>query len=114
MTGGVLHEVPLPEEPPGRGTGLPRAAKIYLALLGVAALAAAGKFYLGAPNVKHGWAEFVALAAAATLAHTFPVKSPPNAQYHTSVLFLVAAALLLPPELLVLVPLVQTRWPRGE
>jgi diguanylate cyclase (GGDEF)-like protein/putative nucleotidyltransferase with HDIG domain len=106
--GGGLHEVPLPEEPSVRGTGLPRAAKIYLALLGVAALAAAGKFYLGAPDVKHGWAEFVALAAAATLAHTFPVKSPPNAQYHTSVLFLVAAALLLPPELLVLVPLVQT------
>src|SRR5581483_5568129 len=34
--------------------------------------------------------------------------SPRNAQYHTSVVFLVAAALLLPPELLVLIPLVQT------
>jgi diguanylate cyclase (GGDEF)-like protein/putative nucleotidyltransferase with HDIG domain len=106
--GAGLHEAPIPEEPSVRGTGLPRAAKVYLVLLGVGALAAAGKFYLGAPNVKHGWAEFVALAAAATLAHTFPVKSPPNAMYHTSVLFLVAAALLLPPELLVLVPLVQT------
>jgi diguanylate cyclase (GGDEF)-like protein/putative nucleotidyltransferase with HDIG domain len=108
IIGGDVQDIPLPEEPPVRGTGLPRPAKIYLALLGVAALAAAGKFYLGAPDVRHGWAEFVALAAAATLAHTFPVKSPRNAQYHTSVLFLVAAALLLPPELLVLVPLVQT------
>ena len=28
--------------------------------------------------------------------------------YHTSIVFIVAAALLLPPELLVLIPLVQT------
>ena len=38
----------------------------------------------------------------------FPVKSPRNQMYHTSVVFLVAAALLLPPELIVLIPLVQT------
>src|SRR5215470_1501986 len=95
---GGLHEAPLPEEPPVRGTGLPRAAKIYLAVLGVFTIAIAGKFYLGAPDVHRGSPEFIALAAAATLAHTFPVKSPPNAMYHTSVLFLLAAALLLPPE----------------
>jgi diguanylate cyclase (GGDEF)-like protein/putative nucleotidyltransferase with HDIG domain len=106
--GAGVHELPPPDDPPVRGTGLPRAAKIYLAVLGVITVAAAGKFYLGAPDIHRGWAEFVALAAAATLAHTFPVKSARNAQYHTSVLFLVAAALLLPPELLVLVPLVQT------
>ena len=63
---------------------------------------------MNAPNIHHGWATFAVLAAAATVAHTFPVKSPPNAMYHTSVVFLVAAALLLPPELLVLIPLVQT------
>src|SRR5665647_650380 len=51
---------------------------------------------------------FVVLAAAATVAQVFPVKSPRNLMYHTSVVFLVAAALLLPPELLVLIPLVQT------
>ena len=71
-------------------------------------VAAAGKFYLGAPNIRHGWATFVVLAAAATVAQIFPVKSPRNAMYHTSVVFLVAAALLLPPELIVLIPLVQT------
>jgi len=71
-------------------------------------IAAAGKFYVNAPNIHHGWVTFAVLAAAATVAHTFPVKSPPNAMYHTSVVFLVAAALLLPPELLVLIPLVQT------
>src|SRR5665647_678730 len=51
---------------------------------------------------------FVVLAAAATVAQVFPVKSPRNLMYHTSVVFLVAAALLLPPELIVLIPLVQT------
>jgi diguanylate cyclase (GGDEF)-like protein/putative nucleotidyltransferase with HDIG domain len=102
------------EMPPGpaghavRDSGLPRAARIYLTILAFATIAAAGKFYLGAPNVKHGWFTFVVLAVAATVAHTFPVKSPRNQMYHTSVVFLVAAALLLPPELIVLIPLVQT------
>ena len=101
----------MPPEPAGhavRGSGLPRTARIYLTVLALATVAAAGKFYVGAPNVKHGWFTFVVLAVAATLAHTFPVKSPRNQMYHTSVVFLVAAALLLPPELIVLIPLVQT------
>src|SRR5581483_8948049 len=105
---GGFHDAPAPGEPPVRPGGLPRAAKIYLAVLGAITIAAAGKFYVHAPDIHRDWAKFVALAAAATLAHTFPVKSPRNAQYHTSVVFLVAAALLLPPELLVLIPLVQT------
>jgi diguanylate cyclase (GGDEF)-like protein/putative nucleotidyltransferase with HDIG domain len=88
--------------------GVPRIAQIYLAVLGVATLVAAGQFYVDVPNVTSHWATFVVLAIAATLAHTFPVKSPRNMMYHTSVVFLVAAALLLPPELLVLIPLVQT------
>src|SRR4051794_32062649 len=108
LVGGALQDAPLPGEPTVRNGGLPRAAKIYLVLLGALTLSVASKFYLAAPSIHHGWAEFVALAIAATVAHTFPVKSPRNAQYHTSVVFLVAAALLLPPELLVLIPLVQT------
>jgi len=76
--------------------------------LAIVTLAAAGKFYLNAPSIKHDWMTFVVLAAAATVAQVFPVKSPRNLMYHTSVVFLVAAALLLPPELIVLIPLVQT------
>src|SRR4051812_6187053 len=102
----------LPLEPvhggSSRQSGLPRRAQIYLVIVGIGTIAAAGRFYVGATSITHGWAIFVALAAAATVAHTFPVKSPRNAQYHTSVVFLVAAALLLPPELIVLIPLVQT------
>ena len=108
MPGGMVHEAPrVPGDSVAR-SGLPRGAQIYLAFLALATAAAAGKFYLGVPNVHHGWVTFVVLAAAATIAHTFPVKSPRNMMYHTSVVFLVAAALLLPPELIVLIPLVQT------
>ena len=105
---GELHEAPIPDEPAVRHAGLPRKARIYLGFLALGTIAAAGKFYVNAPNIHHGWATFAVLAAAATVAHTFPVKSPRNAMYHTSVVFLVAAALLLPPELIVLIPLVQT------
>jgi diguanylate cyclase (GGDEF)-like protein/putative nucleotidyltransferase with HDIG domain len=105
---GMLHGAPDTHEDVVRSGGLPRGARIYLAILGLVTLAAGGRFYLGAPDIHHGWATFAVLAAAATIAHTFPVKSPRNAMYHTSVVFLVAAALLLPPELTVLIPLVQT------
>ncbi len=103
-----IGDFPAPPDRPGDSAGLPRNARIYLLALGVATVAAAGNFYLKAPSVKHHWVTFVVLAAAATLAQTFPVKSPRNQMYHTSVVFLVAAALILPPELLVLIPLVQT------
>src|SRR6266404_8412109 len=115
-----IGDFPAPPDRPGDSAGLPRNARIYLLALGVATVAAAGNFYLKAPSVKHHWVTFVVLAAAATIAHTFPVKSPRNQMYHTSVVFLVAAALLLPPELIVLIPLVQavpewlkerTPWP---
>src|SRR5438067_2568391 len=103
----VLHTPSAPGAGPGR-TGLPRGARIYLLFLAIATVAAAGHFYLLAPDVRSGWVTFVVLAAAATVAQIFPVKSPRNMMYHTSVVFLVAAALLLPPELIVLIPLVQT------
>jgi diguanylate cyclase (GGDEF)-like protein/putative nucleotidyltransferase with HDIG domain len=109
VPGVLLHDVQPPHEPVVRSSGgLPRSARIYLGVIALATIAAAGNFYLNAPNIRHGWATFAVLAAAATIAHTFPVKSPRNAMYHTSVVFLMAAALLLPPELIVLIPLVQT------
>jgi diguanylate cyclase (GGDEF)-like protein/putative nucleotidyltransferase with HDIG domain len=87
---------------------LPRVAQLYLVLLGIATVLAAGDFYYQAPSIRHDWATFAVLAIAATGIHLFPVKSPPNQMYHTSTVFLMAAALLLRPELIVLIPLVQT------
>jgi diguanylate cyclase (GGDEF)-like protein/putative nucleotidyltransferase with HDIG domain len=104
VPGELSYEAPVPA--PQRG--LPRAARIYLAILGVVTVAVAGDFYYNAPEIRRGWATFAVLAVAATVIHLFPVKSPKNQMYHTSVVFLIAAALLLPPELIVLIPLVQT------
>ena len=104
----VLHIGPASDEGSVRSGGLPRGAKIYLAVLEVVTVAAAGSFYLGVTTIHREWGTFVILAVAATIAQVFPVKSPRNMMYHTSVVFLVAAALLLPPQLLVLIPLIQT------
>src|SRR5207237_6752547 len=90
LPGGALLEPPHPGTPAVR-SGLPRAARIYLGFLAVATMVAAGNYYVGATSVHHGWPTFVVLALAATVAHTFPVKSPRNAMYHTSIVFLVAA-----------------------
>jgi diguanylate cyclase (GGDEF)-like protein/putative nucleotidyltransferase with HDIG domain len=94
-----------PDAPAG---SLPRSAKLYLALLAFVTVAAAGDFYVKAADIRHDWGTFVVLAVAATVTQLFPVKSPQNQMYHSSMVFLVAAALLLPPELIVLIPLVQT------
>jgi diguanylate cyclase (GGDEF)-like protein/putative nucleotidyltransferase with HDIG domain len=108
MPGEIVIDLPGHHEHRDEPDGLPRGARIYLVLLGIIALAAAGKFYVNVPNIHEHWDRLVFLAAAATVAQVFPVKSPRNIMYHTSVVFLVAAAMLLPPELIVLIPLVQT------
>jgi diguanylate cyclase (GGDEF)-like protein/putative nucleotidyltransferase with HDIG domain len=84
------------------------AARLYLLALGAASIAAAMPFYLRVPHVHNGWISFVVLAVATTVTQMFPVKSPRNVIYQTSIVFLFAASLVLRPELLVLIPLVQT------
>ena len=85
-------------------------------MLGLAAvtLGAAGPFYLRVHDVNRTWISFAILATATTFAQMFPVKSPQNVVYQTSIVFLFAASLVLRPELLVLIPLVQTipEWMR--
>ena len=102
---------PAPHDPSSGAPGtrhLSRSAKAYIALLGGGTLAAVTPLYARAPASRGDWVAFALLATAATLAQLFPVPSPRGMMYHTSVVFLVAAALLLPPELLVLIPAVQT------
>jgi diguanylate cyclase (GGDEF)-like protein/putative nucleotidyltransferase with HDIG domain len=104
----AIHPAEHVDGPDSGAGGLARAARVYLLLLFVGTIAAAGDFYVKAPSVRHDWGTFAILALAATALQLFPVKSPANQMYHTSQTILVAAALLLRPELIVLIPLVQT------
>jgi diguanylate cyclase (GGDEF)-like protein/putative nucleotidyltransferase with HDIG domain len=95
------------QAPEQREPTLSRGAKLYLAAVGVATLAAA------LPPLSHlspeteGWATFLVLATCAAVAQLFVVRTPRDQSYHTTIVFLIPAALLLPPELVVLMGVVQ-------
>src|SRR5688572_18339725 len=63
-----------------------------------------------------GWPTFIILGIAVALAQFFVVRTPGNKSYHTTGVFLIAAVLLLPLELLVLIALVQhvPEWLRSR
>ena len=100
--------------PPGQPAplALTRAGRAHVLVLGAVTVGAAMPFYLRVGGVHNGWISFALLATATTFAQVFPVKSPQNVVYQTSIVFLFAATLVLRPELLVLIPLVMT-LPRG-
>jgi diguanylate cyclase (GGDEF)-like protein/putative nucleotidyltransferase with HDIG domain len=54
-----------------------------------------------------GWATFLILGAIAAVAQLFVVRTPRNQSYHTTIVFLIPAVMLLPPELIVLIGVVQ-------
>jgi len=83
---------------------LPGVAKLYLAAVTVVTAIAAAPYYAHIGSQRHGWATFAALALCAGVAHMFPVRSPRNMMYHTSTIFVIGAALLLPPDLVILIP----------
>jgi diguanylate cyclase (GGDEF)-like protein/putative nucleotidyltransferase with HDIG domain len=77
--------------------------------MGIAASAAALPF---GPRLQHEhslrtWGTFLLLASGAALAQVLLVKTPRNQSYHATNVFLLPAILLLPPELVVLVAIVQ-------
>jgi diguanylate cyclase (GGDEF)-like protein/putative nucleotidyltransferase with HDIG domain len=99
--------VPAPEE--RQALGLPARASLFLALLAAVTAAATARLsgsLLDGFDVGPHWATFLLLAVAVAIAETFVVEAPAGRGYHTSVVFLVAAALLLPPELVAPVALV--------
>ena len=53
------------------------------------------------------WLEFALLAASVAVAQFFVVRTPGNKSYHTTGVFLIAAALLVEPALVALIPLIQ-------
>ncbi len=75
-------------------------------LVFAAALAVTLPFVDRLPDTTN-WFAFAVLAAAAALAQVFRVRTPSDQSYHTTIVFLVPAALILPPQLLPLLVLVQ-------
>jgi diguanylate cyclase (GGDEF)-like protein/putative nucleotidyltransferase with HDIG domain len=86
---------------------LSRQAKIYLFTIAAIAVAAAlvPLSHLG-PG-RPGWPTFLVLASCAAVAQLFVVRTPRDQSYHTTIVFLIPAALLLPPELVALMGVVQ-------
>jgi len=86
---------------------LSRGAKLYLAAVGIATLVAAFVPLSRLSPHTGGWGTFLVLASCAAVAQLFVVRTPRDQSYHTTIVFLIPAALLLPPELVVLVGIVQ-------
>jgi diguanylate cyclase (GGDEF)-like protein/putative nucleotidyltransferase with HDIG domain len=90
---------------------LTRQAKLYLSGIGMVAVAAAAipLSHLSPQSGDRGtWLVFFLLASCAAVAQLFIVYTPNNQSYHTSVVFLIPAAFLLPPELVALLALAYT------
>jgi diguanylate cyclase (GGDEF)-like protein/putative nucleotidyltransferase with HDIG domain len=87
---------------------LPRRASFYFWLVVAAATAATAPFLVDIEAVRpRAWVTFAVLGTAVAVAQIFVVVTPANQSYHTTGVFLVASALLLPPELIALMAVVQ-------
>jgi diguanylate cyclase (GGDEF)-like protein/putative nucleotidyltransferase with HDIG domain len=96
------------DEPRYPGPGkLSLHASIYWAFVGVAACLAAVPWIVRLSSETRGWATFAVLATAASIAQLFFVAKPNGQSYQTTIVFLLAAAIVLPPELVALIGAVQ-------
>jgi diguanylate cyclase (GGDEF)-like protein/putative nucleotidyltransferase with HDIG domain len=93
----------------------PKALAYFLVVAGAAGLATA-PFLADLDSHTGGWLEFAVLAACVAVAQFFVVHPGGNKSYHTTGVFLIAAALLVPPALLAVIPLLQhiPEWLRSR
>src|SRR6266545_4064778 len=96
----------VPEPVSGRNETLSRNARIYFFFVALATAAATLPF-LSRLQDTHQWLGFLVLGSCAAVAQLFNVRTPRDQAYHTAIVFIVAAALILPPELVVLMGIVQ-------
>src|SRR5919202_1270689 len=99
-------------EVPGVGerhtdTRLSPRATVYFFVIAAAAAVAAVPLLTHLRGGTHGWLTFAILGSAAAVAQLFVVRTPRNQSYHTTIVFLIPAVMLLPPELVALLGLVQ-------
>ena len=90
-----------------RRSGLPVGARIYLFLVAAATLGAVLPLIARVDAHTHRWTAFLVLSGSAALTQLFVVRTTRDQSYHASTAFLIAGALLLPPELVVLMSVVQ-------
>src|SRR5437870_6226871 len=85
--------------------GRPDRAKLFMGAIAAAAGAVAVLAVTHTAGEERGWPTFLILVAAASITQLFAFHTIRNQVFHTTPLLLVAGVMLLPPELLVLVPL---------
>ncbi len=83
------------------------AALVYLVAVVGSAAAITAPLLSRLDRGHDDWLTFLILAGSAAVAQLFLVRTGKNQSYQTSIVFLIPAALLLPPELVALVPVVQ-------
>ena len=86
---------------------LSRQAKAYLFTVAAVTVAVALVPLSHLKPSSDGWPTFLILASCAAVAQLFVVRTPRDQSYHTTIVFLIPAALLLPPELVALMGVVQ-------
>ncbi|MGH3023813.1 MAG: bifunctional diguanylate cyclase/phosphohydrolase [Gaiellaceae bacterium] len=106
MPSEVVGEAPPAAADRSEPSSLPRRAKAYLYAVGLLAVMAAFVPFSHLSPDTSGWPTFFVLAACAAVAQLFVVKTPRDQSYHTTTVFLLAAVLLLPPELIALMGVV--------
>jgi len=92
---------------PARRQRLSLAALVYLVAVVGSAAAITAPLLSRLDGGDEDWMTFLILAGSAAVAQLFLVRTGKNQSYQTSIVFLIPAALLLPPELVALVPVVQ-------
>jgi diguanylate cyclase (GGDEF)-like protein/putative nucleotidyltransferase with HDIG domain len=93
--------------PVTRQRPLPTPAMVYLAAVTVAAVAVAVPFLTRLQSHQEKWLTFVALSIGASIAQLFQVRGVRNINFHVTPVFLIPAALLLPPELVAPIAIIQ-------
>jgi two-component system, cell cycle sensor histidine kinase and response regulator CckA len=84
---------------------LPASARMLYLTVVAAALAGAAAAFMHPSSSLTSWLTFALLSAATAASQFFVVRTGRNAGFHTGIVFVAAAALLLPPELVALMAL---------
>ena len=118
MSSVLIEEGPerLDERPERSAKHLPPRAFAYFLLVAAATAAITVPYLLQLDRETTGWLNFAILATCVAVAQFFVVTPPGNKSYHTTGVFLIAAVLLLPPELLAPIAIVQhiPEWLRSR